>query len=42
MNVRINGTCHDFMVLNALSHTEPVKAAFLLACAKLKYIFEKN
>lgn len=40
MNVRINGTFHDFMVLNSLSHTAPVKAAFILACAKLKHVFE--
>ncbi len=42
MNVRINGTCHDFIVLNALADTAPVKAAFLLTCAKLKYIFENK
>ena len=38
-NIRINGTCHDFIVLNALSETEPVKAAFMLACEKIKQIF---
>ena len=31
LNIRINGTIHDFMMLNALSQTEESKGAFLLA-----------
>ena len=40
INVRINGTIHDFMVLNAIAHTEPVKAAFLLASKTIKQVFK--
>ena len=36
MNVRINGTIHDSMMLNGLSETPPVKAAFYLTCKTLK------
>ncbi len=39
-NIRINGTIHDFMILNAIYNTEPVKAAFLLACEMIKQIFK--
>lgn len=39
-NIRINGTIHDFMVLNAIAHTEPVKAAFLLASKTIKQVFK--
>lgn len=35
-SVRINGTHHDFFLLNALYETEPVKTAFELACSALK------
>lgn len=35
-NVRINGTHHDFLLLNALYDTEPVKTVFKLACKTLK------
>lgn len=35
LNVRINGTFHDFLVLNALADTEPTKGALALACAML-------
>ena len=31
INARINGTIHDFMMLNALSDTQPTKGAFALA-----------
>lgn len=41
MSVRINGTCHDFMVLNGLSETAPAKAAFALACKVLKKALHK-
>ena len=36
ISVRINGTHHDFMMLNALIDTEPAKGAFILACNVLK------
>ena len=36
INVRINGTIHDFMMLNALSETEPVKGALKIICSVLK------
>ena len=36
INVRINGTIHDFMMLNALSETEPVKGALQIICSVLK------
>lgn len=36
INVRINGTIHDFMMLNALSETEPVKGALKIICFVLK------
>ena len=38
MNVRINGTIHDCMMLNGLSQTPPVKAAFYLTCKTLKKV----
>lgn len=36
INVRINGTIHDFMMLNALSETEPVKGALKIICSFLR------
>ena len=36
INVRINGTIHDFMMLNALSETEPVKGALKIICSVLR------
>ena len=36
INVRINGTFHDFMMLNALSETKPVKGAMQMICGILK------
>lgn len=39
VNVRINGTIHDFMMLNALADTMPTKIAFTIVCAKLKKMF---
>ncbi len=36
VNVRINGTFHDFLMLNALSETEPVKGAMKMICSVLK------
>lgn len=41
MNVRINGTHHDFMMLNALFDTAPTHAGFKLACSVLNYVFQK-
>lgn len=38
-NVRMNGTIHDFMMLNALSNTAPAKAAIALACKMIKKSF---
>lgn len=35
LSVRINGTHHDFMMLNALAETIPVKGAFKLTCKVL-------
>ena len=40
-NIRINGTIHDFMMLNALCHNIQTKVAFSLVCAYLKKIFNK-
>ncbi len=40
--VRINGTIHDFMMLNALADTQPTKTAFMLAEAYLKKVFGTN
>ena len=39
-SVRINGTFHDFIVLNSLCNTEPAKTAFLLASEKLKLVLK--
>ena len=36
INVRINGTIHDFMMLNALSETDPVKGALKIICSFLR------
>jgi len=36
LNIRMNGTIHDFVMLNALSETQPAKGAFELACIMLK------
>lgn len=36
INVRINGTIHDFMMLNALSENKPVKGALKIICFVLK------
>lgn len=38
LNVRINGTIHDFLMLNALTETTPAKGALLLACETLKRV----
>lgn len=40
-NVRINGTHHDFFLLNALYETAPVKTAFIIACKELKQALHK-
>ena len=42
LNVRINGTIHDFLMLNALSNTEPAKGALMLACKMLKNALHKE
>ena len=36
LNIRVNGTIHDFLMLNALSNTFPAKGALLFACEALK------
>ena len=36
LNVRINGTIHDFLMLNALADTLPARGAMALACTMLK------
>ena len=41
LNVRINGTIHDFLMLNALSDTEPAKGALMFACKTLKKVLHK-
>lgn len=41
-SVRINGTHHDFMMLNGLAQTTPTKTAFLLACKMLKRVLHKD
>lgn len=39
--VRINGTIHDFMMLNALQDSAQTKSAFILACKMLKNALNK-
>ena len=41
LNVRMNGTIHDFLMLNALSETPQAKGALMLACNMLKKALEK-
>ena len=41
LNIRMNGTIHDFIMLNALSETQPSKTAFELACNMLKNALNK-
>lgn len=41
LNVRVNGTIHDFVMLNGLSETMPAKGAIKLAAKVLKRIFYK-
>lgn len=41
LNIRMNGTIHDFIMLNALSETQPAKGAFELACKMLKDALNK-
>lgn len=41
LNIRINGTIHDFLMLNALSDTEPAKGALMFACKTLKKVLHK-
>jgi acetyl esterase len=38
-SIRINGTIHDFALLNQLADTAPVRAAVDLACASLRTAF---
>jgi acetyl esterase/lipase len=40
MAVRFLGTCHDFMMLNALAETPPTRGAIDLAIARLQDAFE--
>ncbi len=39
-SVRVNGTIHDFMMLNPLAESEPTRAAMALAVFKLREVFE--
>lgn len=39
--VRVNGTIHDFLMLNALADTVPTKAALALAVISLQDVFEQ-
>ncbi len=39
--VRVNGTIHDFLMLNALADTVPTKAALALAVVSLQDVFEQ-
>ena len=39
VSIRINGTIHDFLMLNALAETSPSKIALILAVATLQNIF---
>lgn len=41
ISARINGTIHDFMMLNALSNTQPTKGAFALAGKIIKKVLHK-
>lgn len=40
LNVRVNGTVHDFMMLNGLSQTEPAKGAIKLTCSVINKILK--
>lgn len=42
LNVRVNGTIHDFLMLNTLADTQPAKGALSLACKMLKKALHKN
>ena len=42
LNIRINGTIHDFLMLNALSDTQCAKGALNLACNMLKKAMHKD
>ena len=42
LNIRINGTIHDFLMLNALSDTQCAKGALNLACNMLKKALHKD
>lgn len=41
LNVRVNGTIHDFVMLNALSDTFAAKGALDIACKMLKDVLHK-
>ncbi|MBS4759746.1 MAG: alpha/beta hydrolase [Clostridium sp.] len=41
LSVRLNGTHHDFMMLNALSETTPAKGAMMMACDVIKRVLYK-
>ena len=38
-SIRINSTIHDFIMLNALSESQPAQSAFILACNMIKDSF---
>ena len=42
INFRVNGTIHDFMMLNALQNTCQTKSVLRLTSALLKEIFNKQ
>lgn len=42
VNIRVNGTIHDFMMLNALQHTPQSNFAIIFASTFLKYFLNKR
>lgn len=42
ISVRVEGTIHDFMMLDALADTEPVRSAMYLAETALNRVFERD
>lgn len=42
MNIRVNGTMHDFLMLNALADTPQAKSTLELACEVLKKVLHKE
>lgn len=42
LNIRVNGTIHDFIMLNALAESQPAKGVLELACNMLKNALYEN